>query len=200
MVGISSISTRLFPHITVGGIAAVSSLLLLFTSAGVVATDACALTSTTRDSPSRSCETPVLSTTSATNNKTMSPPQSKNVYGGILAHCCSDPVTGFYRNGYCQTGTQDQGTHVACAQLTDAFLQFSKSRGNDLMTPRPEYSFPGLKAGDSWCLCAMRWTEALAAGVAPPLNLEATHERMLDFAPLNVLEQHALPAPASTGQ
>lgn len=129
-----------------------------------------------------------LSNTMMTKNET----QNKNVLGGPLQGCCTDPVTGFYRDGFCRTGEQDQGSHVACAQVTDAFLQFSKSRGNDLTTPRPEYSFSGLKDGDKWCLCAMRWTEALEAGVAPPLDLEATDEHMLTFAPIEVLRKHAL--------
>lgn len=116
--------------------------------------------------------------------------KDKNVLGGPLQICCDDPVTGFYRNGYCQTGVQDRGIHVACARVTLEFLEYSKSCGNDLMTPRPEFSFPGLKPGDKWCLCAARWTEALEAGVAPPLVLEATHEAMLRFADEAVLKRH----------
>lgn len=116
--------------------------------------------------------------------------EDKNVFGEPMALCCDDPVTGFYRNGFCQTGAQDFGTHVVCAEVTDEFLEFSKTRGNDLITPHPEFNFPGLKAGDKWCLCALRWTEALEAGVAPPLHLDATHERMLEFAPLDVLQKH----------
>lgn len=115
-----------------------------------------------------------------------------NIYGEKLAMCCQDPVTGFYRNGYCQTGASDRGTHVACAKVTQEFLEFSKSRGNDLTTPRPEFSFPGLKPGDKWCLCALRWTEALEAGVVPKLDLKATHQRMLEFVQREVLERYAL--------
>ncbi|MEM6812617.1 MAG: DUF2237 domain-containing protein [Pseudomonadota bacterium] len=118
--------------------------------------------------------------------------EDKNVLGSQLELCCSDPITGFYRNGFCQTGSQDVGTHVACAKVTDEFLEFSKSRGNDLSTPRPEFSFPGLKAGDKWCLCASRWTEALEAGVAPLLNLKATHEKMLEYAEIEVLKKYAI--------
>lgn len=114
----------------------------------------------------------------------------KNVYGEAMSLCCNDPVTGFYRNGFCQTGAEDLGTHVACAVVTDEFLEFSKSRGNDLITPMPDYRFPGLKAGDKWCLCAMRWKEAMDAGVAPPLDLSATHEKMLDYVSLAELEAY----------
>lgn len=117
--------------------------------------------------------------------------ESLNIYGQPLAHCCSDPLTGYYRNGFCQTGPQDTGTHVVCAVLTEEFLQFSKSRGNDLITPRPEWSFPGLKAGDKWCLCATRWTEALEAGVAPKIDLNATHIKMLEFIDQEILEQYS---------
>lgn len=116
----------------------------------------------------------------------------KNVLGSTLELCCSDPITGFYRNGFCQTGTQDIGTHVACARVTDEFLEFSKAQGNDLITPAPQYNFPGLKDGDKWCLCASRWTQALEASVAPPLVLEATHEKMLEYAEIEVLKKHAI--------
>lgn len=118
--------------------------------------------------------------------------EDKNVFGGDLALCCNDPVTGFYRNGFCQTGQADIGTHVACAVVTDEFLEFSRDKGNDLITPRPEYDFPGLKAGDKWCLCAGRWTEALEGGVAPKLVLEATHEKMREYVSLEVLEKYAM--------
>lgn len=116
---------------------------------------------------------------------------NKNVFGGALALCCNDPKTGFYRNGFCQTGSQDVGTHVACAIVTDEFLEFTKTRGNDLITPRPEYNFPGLKAGDKWCLCANRWLEAHEAGLAPKLVLESTHEKMRDYAEIEVLKNYA---------
>ena len=115
----------------------------------------------------------------------------KNVLGTDLQLCCTDPMTGFYRNGFCQTGVQDVGTHVACAEVTEEFLEFSKSRGNDLMTPPPEFRFPGLKPGDKWCLCAVRQTEALEAGVAPLLVLEATHQKMLEYAEIEVLKKYA---------
>ena len=103
----------------------------------------------------------------------------KNVLGSSLQMCCTDPMTGFYRNGNCQTGPDDYGTHVICARMTEEFLTFTKSRGNDLSTPNPRYRFPGLRPGDQWCLCALRWKEALNAGVAPPVLLESTHEIQL---------------------
>lgn len=115
----------------------------------------------------------------------------KNVLGGELRKCCDSPKTGFYRNGFCHTGPTDHGTHVACAEVTKEFLDFTRSKGNDLSTPRLEYSFPGLRPGDRWCLCATRWREALQAGVAPKLDLEATHERMLDFIDQETLRRHA---------
>ena len=99
-----------------------------------------------------------------------------NVKGGALAPCSEDPLTGFFRNGCCDTGPDDMGMHTVCAVMTDAFLVYSKLAGNDLSTPRPESGFAGLRAGDRWCLCVGRWREALAAGVAPPVVLEATHE------------------------
>lgn len=114
--------------------------------------------------------------------------KAKNVFGTELKQCCENPKTGFYRDGFCHTGPEDHGTHVACATLTQAFLDFTLSRGNDLMTPRPEWRFPGLKPGDRWCLCANRWLEARKAGVAPKLNLEATHEKMLEFADISELD------------
>ncbi len=115
-----------------------------------------------------------------------------NVLGEPLQSCCTDPMTGFYRSGSCETGPQDFGAHVVCAEVTADFLAFSKSRGNDLSTPQPDFGFPGLKPGDRWCLCAARWVEALEAGTAPPVKLTATHERVLDFISLEVLKQHAL--------
>lgn len=108
--------------------------------------------------------------------------QAKNVLGTPLKKCCDEPKTGFYRNGFCHTGPEDHGTHVACATVTKEFLDFSKSRGNDLITPKPDWNFPGLRPGDKWCLCALRWLEAKKANVAPPLDLEATHEKMLEYA------------------
>ena len=116
----------------------------------------------------------------------------KNVLGGVLLACSYAPLTGFFRDGCCRTGADDLGTHVVCARVTAEFLQFSLQRGNDLMTPRPEYRFAGLKPGDRWCLCALRWVEALEAGVAPPVVLEATHDRVLEMVDLDVLRKHAL--------
>jgi uncharacterized protein (DUF2237 family) len=114
---------------------------------------------------------------------------SKNVLGTALKKCCDSPKTGFYRNGFCHTGPQDHGTHVVCATLTKEFLEFTKTKGNDLITAKPEWNFPGLKPGDQWCLCALRWLEAKKAGVAPKLDLEATHEKMLEFAVIEELKQ-----------
>jgi len=116
----------------------------------------------------------------------------RNVLGEPLIPCSTDPVTGFYRDGCCATGPQDVGRHVVCAQMTAEFLAYSRSRGNDLVTPRPEFGFPGLKPGDRWCLCADRWAEALAAGVAPPVVLQSTHEAALDHVDLADLKRRAL--------
>ncbi len=112
----------------------------------------------------------------------------KNVLGTDLVIAGTTPLTGYYRDGFCSTGNADRGVHVIAATITDEFLQFSKSKGNDLITPMPQYNFPGLKAGDCWCLCASRWKEAYDAGVAPPVILEATHERALDFASIDALK------------
>ena len=120
-----------------------------------------------------------------------------NVLGTELQACSFDPLTGYFRDGCCQTDAHDLGSHVVCARVTDAFLRFSLARGNDLVTPRPEHRFAGLKPGDRWCLCALRWKEALEAGVAPPVHLEATHARALDFVTLEQLQAHALPATRS---
>lgn len=116
----------------------------------------------------------------------------RNVLGGELQPCCTDPMTGFYRDGYCRTGGDDLGVHVVCAQMTEEFLHFSRSRGNDLITPNPRFLFPGLQPGDCWCLCASRWQEALDAGVAPPVRLAATHITALEFVNLSDLVAHAL--------
>ena len=116
--------------------------------------------------------------------------KAKNILGGELQACCMNPMTGFFRDGYCHTHQRDQGTHLVCAIVTQEFLDFTQSRGNDLRTPRPEYQFPGLKAGDGWCLCALRWKEAFDAGIAPPIKPEATHERVLDLIDKAILEQH----------
>jgi len=117
---------------------------------------------------------------------------AKNVLGGDLETCCTSPMTGFYRDGTCNTGGGDFGAHVVCAQVTAAFLAFTKSRGNDLSTPVPEFNFPGLKPGDRWCLCAARWQEALEAEVAPPVVLAATHASALEHVSLDELKQYGL--------
>ena len=116
---------------------------------------------------------------------------ARNVLGTELASCSLEPLTGFYRNGCCETGPDDTGMHTVCAVMTAPFLKFSMSVGNDLSTPRPEFGFAGLRPGDRWCLCAPRWKEALDHGAAPMIVLEATHEEMLAIAPLNVLRAHA---------
>ncbi len=118
--------------------------------------------------------------------------RGRNVLGGWLAPCSTDPMTGFYRDGCCRTGSDDRGRHVVCVEVTAEFLQFSRQRGNDLITPVPAFNFPGLKPGDSWCLCALRWLEAYKAGVAPNVHLEATHEAALKSIPLEYLEKHAI--------
>jgi len=116
----------------------------------------------------------------------------KNVFGGKLEDCSRKPMTGFFRDGCCDTNAEDVGSHTVCVVMTDAFLEFSKSRGNDLSTPMPEYGFPGLKAGDRWCLCAPRWQEALEAGQAPRVVLRATHEGALEYCSLADLKRHAI--------
>ena len=118
--------------------------------------------------------------------------EARNVLGGLLELCCIDPVTGFYRDGFCRTGADDLGIHVVCAQMTREFLEFAVRRGNDLITPRPEFLFPGLKPGDQWCLCAARWQEALDAGYAPPVVLKSTHISALEFLSLADLKAHAV--------
>ena len=112
------------------------------------------------------------------------------VLGSALVPCSYEPLTGYFRDGCCKTDETDTGSHLICARVTDAFLSFSKTRGNDLSTPRPENRFKGLVAGDRWCLCATRWAEALAAGVAPPVVLESTHASALKFVTLEQLEKH----------
>ena len=118
--------------------------------------------------------------------------RARNVLGAPLADCSHDPLTGFYRDGCCNTGPEDMGAHVVCAVVTEAFLAFSRERGNDLSTPRPQFGFPGLGEGDRWCLCAARWQEALEAGVAPRVVLAATHERALEICRLQDLKAHAI--------
>jgi len=120
---------------------------------------------------------------------------ARNVLGQPLGDCCKAPMTGFYRNGRCDTGPGDMGVHVVCAQMTAEFLEFSKERGNDLSTPRPEWGFPGLKPGNCWCLCAARWKEAYDAGIAPPVRLASSHISSLEFATLEELSEHALDVP-----
>jgi hypothetical protein len=117
---------------------------------------------------------------------------SLNVLGDPLAPCSTDPMTGFYRNGCCDTGPADRGSHTVCAVMTEEFLAFSKARGNDLSTPRPEFAFAGLKPGDRWCLCAARFLEAHEAGKAPRVSLSSTHRRALDIVPLDILRAAAL--------
>ena len=119
---------------------------------------------------------------------------AKNVLGGELKPCSTAPMTGFFRNGCCETSHEDTGMHTVCAVMSAEFLAFSKAAGNDLSTPNPEYSFPGLKPGDRWCLCAPRWKEALDAGAAPQLVLDATHEETLAIVPLGVLKDYAVEA------
>ncbi|MFT6387880.1 MAG: hypothetical protein ACJAUP_001252 [Cellvibrionaceae bacterium] len=118
--------------------------------------------------------------------------KASNILGTELQNCSINPMTGFLRDGCCNTNHHDRGTHVVCAIVTDEFLQFSLNRGNDLITPHPEYDFPGLKAGDSWCLCASRWKEAYEAGVAPPINPSSTHQKTLELINIDILKQHAV--------
>ena len=116
-----------------------------------------------------------------------------NVLGEPLQPCSMNPLTGFYRDGCCKTGEDDRGKHIVCAQMTVDFLNYTKSRGNDLTTAIPQFGFPGLKPGDQWCLCASRWKEALDAGKAPPVQIRATHEAALEIVSLDELQHHALP-------
>ena len=118
--------------------------------------------------------------------------EALNVLGTPLLTCSIDPLTGWFRDGCCRTGKGDHGVHVVCVRVSEAFLEYSKSRGNDLSTPRPEYQFPGLKPGDRWCLCATRWQEAFQAGCAPHVVLEATHESALEFIDLADMKRHAV--------
>jgi uncharacterized protein len=119
------------------------------------------------------------------------PNDDRNVLGGPLEACSLSPRTGFYRDGCCNTGPDDVGLHVVCARMTRAFLEFARGHGNDLVTPQPDYDFPGLKAGDRWCVCASAWRLAYEAGVAPPVVLEATHAETLAVLPLALLREHA---------
>ncbi len=115
----------------------------------------------------------------------------KNIFGEELKTCCTNPMTGYFRDGLCRTETEDTGTHTVCAIMTEEFLNFSASRGNNLITPAPHYQFPGLKPGDKWCLCVSRWVEAEKAGKAPKLILEATHEKTLKYTTLDTLVKYA---------
>ncbi len=117
---------------------------------------------------------------------------AKNVLGGDLIACSEDPMTGFFRNGKCDTRADDQGMHTICALMTDEFLKFSREHGNDLSTPMPEYSFPGLKEGDYWCLCLSRWIQAYEKGMAPQIKLEATHASVVEFVDLKRLQEYAV--------
>jgi len=117
---------------------------------------------------------------------------ARNVLGGPLAECAAKPLTGFYRDGCCNTGRDDHGVHSVCALMTRGFLEFSRARGNDLSTPMPDFGFPGLKDGDRWCLCAARWREALEAGSAPRVVLAATHEATLEIVALKDLKRYAI--------
>ena len=125
----------------------------------------------------------------AQNNKMKN---DKNIFNEDLKICSKNPLTGFYRDGYCSTGPDDRGSHTVAAIMTEEFLNFSKSKGNDLITPRPEYNFPGLKPGDSWCLCALRWKEAEQAGFAPQVVLEATNIKALKFIGAEILKKYQL--------
>jgi len=120
------------------------------------------------------------------------PFDEKNVLGGTLDMCSAAPRTGFFRDGCCNTGPDDHGLHVVCAQMTREFLEFARAQGNDLISPAPEYGFPGLKPGDRWCVCAGTWRQAYEAGVAAPVVLAATHEETLAVVPLAALKEHAL--------
>lgn len=122
--------------------------------------------------------------------------QAQNVLGGELEPCSMRPLTGFYRTGCCDTGEDDLGLHVVCSQMTEEFLRFSKSKGNDLITPMPQYNFPGLKEGDRWCLCADRWLEAQRAGCAPPVVLAATNRAVLQRIDPRMLMAYALDLPS----
>jgi uncharacterized protein len=134
---------------------------------------------------------PIFHFTDGTLIYTITDYKMKNIFGEPLKSCCKKPITGFFRDGFCRTNEEDEGKHVVCVVVTTEFLQYSKSRGNDLTTPRPEYGFPGLQPGDKWCLCALRWKEAFEAGCAPKVVLEATDESALDYVAINDLILHA---------
>ncbi len=118
--------------------------------------------------------------------------KQKNVFGEEIETCCESPITGFFRDGFCHTDDTDEGVHTICVSMTEDFLEFSKSKGNDLSTPRPEFNFPGLKGGDGWCLCAERWVEAYEVSMAPKLYIKRTNLRTLDIVPLEILKKFAI--------
>ena len=118
--------------------------------------------------------------------------KQKNVFGEEIETCCESPITGFFRDGFCHTDDTDEGVHTVCVSMTEDFLEFSKSKGNDLSTPRPEFNFPGLKEGDGWCLCAERWVEAYEVSMAPKLYIKRTNLRTLDIVPLEILKKFAI--------
>ena len=118
--------------------------------------------------------------------------KQKNVFGEEIESCCENPITGFFRDGFCHTDERDEGIHTVCVSMTKDFLEFSKARGNDLSTPRPEFNFPGVKEGDSWCLCAERWAEAYESDMAPKLYIKKTNIRTLDIVPLELLKKFAI--------
>ena len=122
----------------------------------------------------------------------MEKPKQQNVFGEPLESCCVSPITGYFRDGYCHTDVTDRGIHTVCVELTLEFLEYSKMKGNDLITPKPEFNFPGLKEGDHWCLCAGRWLEAYKQGKAPKINLSATNIETLAVVPLKILKEFAL--------
>jgi uncharacterized protein (DUF2237 family) len=121
----------------------------------------------------------------------MTPLPRRNVLGGPLKPCSIEPMTGFFRNGHCDTCAEDYGCHTVCVEVTEAFLELSRTIGNDLSTARPEYNFPGLKPGDRWCVCASRWLEVLERNVSAPVVLACTHERTLEVVPLEILQLHS---------
>ncbi|MEN8815716.1 MAG: DUF2237 domain-containing protein [Nonlabens sp.] len=125
-------------------------------------------------------------------SQTTEKPKAFNVLRTSLESCCNDPMTGYWRDGYCRTANEDQGTHVVCAVMTQEFLDFTKSKGNDLTRAIPAYQFPGLKPGDKWCLCILRWLEAEKAGVAPQINLKSTDDKVLDYTSLELLKKYAV--------
>ena len=118
--------------------------------------------------------------------------KQKNVFGEEIETCCESPITGFFRDGFCHTDDTDEGVHTICVSMTEDFLEFSKSKGNDLSTSRPEFNFPGLKEGDGWCLCAERWVEAYEVSMAPKLYIKRTNLRTLDIVPLEILKKFAI--------